>query len=272
MGHLEGKVAVVTGAGRGIGRATAELLAKEGANVIVTDLDAGPLEETLSTLRSVGVKATPFVGDVTKVEFAPALMKQVAAEYGHLDILVNNAGYTWDGVIHKMADEQWQAMLDVHVTAPFRLIREAGPLMREAAKAEVAQGILRHRKIVNVSSVSGTHGNAGQANYAAAKMAVVGLTKTVAKEWGPFHINCNAVAFGFVDTRLTQSKETGETVQDGKVALGIPDASRAFALKMIPIGRGASTVDAAGGIVLLCLPYSDYITGQVLEVNGGSHM
>ncbi|MFO7262544.1 MAG: 3-oxoacyl-ACP reductase [Bacillaceae bacterium G1] len=272
MGMLEGKVAIITGAGRGVGQAAAIMMAKEGATVVVNDLDAGPAEETVKKIRELGGQALAFPGSVTDKDFPEKIMKKTYDEFGQIDILVNNAGYTWDTVIHKMTDEQWYAMIDVHTTAPFRMIRAAAPYMRDKAKEEIEQGQPpRRRKIVNVSSVSGLFGNAGQANYAAAKMGVVGLTKTVAKEWGRFHINCNAVAFGFIDTRLTQPKEKGESI-DGKIALGIPSAMREVAIRMIPLQRIGQPEDAAGGILMLVSPYADYITGHVLVVDGGAHM
>jgi len=272
MGLMEGKVAIITGAGRGVGQAAALMMAKEGATVVVNDLDAGPAEETVKKIRDMGGQALAFPGSVTDKDFPDRIMKKTYEEFGYIDILVNNAGYTWDGVIHKMTDEQWYAMIDVHTTAPFRMIRAAAPYMREKAKEEMEKGLpVRRRKIVNVTSVSGLFGNAGQANYSAAKMGVVGLTKTIAKEWGRFQINCNAVAFGFIDTRLTQPKEKGETI-DGKIALGIPSASRDLMIRMIPLQRAGQPEDAAGGIMMLISPFADYVTGHVLVVDGGAHM
>lgn len=272
MGMLDGKVAIITGAGRGVGRSAAVMMAKEGATVVVNDLDAAPAEETVRIIREAGGQALAFPGSVTDRDFPERIMKKTYDEFGQIDILVNNAGYTWDSVVHKMSDEQWEAMLDVHLTAPFRMIRAAAPYMRDKAKEEMEQGRPpRRRKIVNVSSVSGLSGNAGQANYSAAKMGVIGLTKTIAKEWGRFHINCNAVAFGFIDTRLTQPKEKGERI-DGRIPIGIPSASRDLLLRMIPLQRAGTPEDAAGGILLMVSPYADYITGHVLVVDGGTHM
>jgi 3-oxoacyl-[acyl-carrier protein] reductase len=184
---------------------------------------------------------------------------------------VNNAGYTWDGVAHKMSDEQFRAMLEIHTVVPFRIIRAAAPHMREPAKAERERGEEVFRKIVNVSSVSGTMGNAGQVNYSAAKAGVVGVTKTLAKEWGQFKVNVNAVAFGFVETRLTAAKEEGGTIErEGQeIQLGIPEQMRAMAAMMIPLGRPASPAEAAGPVFFLCSPWSNYVHGQVLNVTGG---
>jgi 3-oxoacyl-[acyl-carrier protein] reductase len=272
MGLLYDKTAIVTGSGRGIGRAAAIMLAQQGARVMVSDLNVEPAEETVEVIRAAGGTADLFVGDVTKADFADNIMSAVEERFGGLDILVNNAGYAWDGMIHKVTDEQWAAMLDVHLTASFRMIRAAASLMRYRAISESAAGGLpKTRKIINVSSTSGTRGNIGQVSYATAKAGLIGLTKTVAREWGTFQITCNAVAFGFVDTRLTRAKEDGEVIQGGKVQLGIPGKVRDSLLQTIPLGRAASPEEAAGGILLLASPWADYISGQVIEVNGGSH-
>ena len=269
---LEQQVAIITGSGRGIGAAAARLFAQHGARVVVNDLEAEPAEQVVADIRAAGGEAIAVPGDVTAPDFPERIVRAAVETFGKLNILVNNAGYTWDGVIHKMSDEQWQAMLDVHATAPFRLIRAAAPFMRDAAKRELAEGRTPEpRCIINVSSTSGLHGNAGQANYATAKMGIVGLTKTVAKEWGPFGIRCNAVAFGFIETRLTQSKEKGETIEvHGKhLPLGIPEHLRQMATMLIPLGRPGTPEEAAGGILLLASPFAAYITGHVLEVTGG---
>jgi 3-oxoacyl-[acyl-carrier protein] reductase len=268
VGVLDGKAAIVTGSARGIGRATAELLAEQGATVLVNDLDSDVAEQAASEIPG---ETTVFGGDLTKDGVADQLVQRAVDDFGRIDIIVNNAGYTWDGVAHKMSDEQFQAMLDIHTVVPFRIIRAAASHMREPAKAEREQGQEVFRKIVNVSSVSGTMGNAGQANYAAAKAGVVGLTKTLAKEWGQFKVNVNAVAFGFVETRLTASKEEGGKIQmEGKeIPLGIPEQMRAMAAMMIPLGRPASPEEAAGPVFFLCSPWSNYVHGQVLNVTGG---
>ncbi len=269
---LEGKVAIVTGAGRGIGQATAQLLAVEGARVLVTDCDAAPVVATASAIRALGGAAQPLSGDVTAADFPARLVQATLETFGGLDILVNNAGYTWDGTIHKMSDEQWQAMLDVHLTAPFRIIRAASAWLRETAKREIEEhGAAQARKIVNVSSTSATRGNFGQTNYAAAKSGIIGLTRALAREWGAFNIQVNCVAFGMIDTRLTRSKESGEKVQREKatIDLGIPTAMREAALRLIPMGRAGTPQDAAGAILFFASPLSDYVSGQVLEVTGG---
>jgi len=268
MGVLDGKAAIVTGSARGIGRATAELLSSEGAQVLINDLDGDIAEQ--ASLQIAGETAV-FAGDLTKPGVPDQLVAKAIDAFGKLDIIVNNAGYTVDAPIHKMSDEQFQAMLDIHVVVPFRIIRAAAPHLREPAKKEREEGREVFRKIVNVSSTSGTFGNAGQANYSAAKAAVLGLTKTVAKEWGQFKINVNAVAFGFIDTRLTQAKVDENVMQkDGEtIQLGIPEQMRQMAPMMIPLGRAASPEEAAGGIFFLCSPWSDYVHGQTLHVTGG---
>ena len=268
MGVLDGKAAIVTGSARGIGRATAELLAEHGARVLINDLDADMAEQAASEMSG---ETAVFGGDLTRAGVCDQLVQKAVDEFGQIDIIVNNAGYTWDGVAHKMTDEQFQAMLEIHTVVPFRVVRAAAPYLREPAKAERDEGREVFRKIVNVTSVSGTMGNAGQVNYSAAKAGVVGLTKTLAKEWGQFKINVNAVAFGFVETRLTAAKEEGASIEmEGKeIPLGIPEQMRQMAAMIIPIGRPASPQEAAGPVFFLCSPWSDYVHGQVLNVTGG---
>jgi len=269
MGLLDGKSAIVTGSARGIGRATAELFASEGAKVLINDLDSDVAEQTASEIEG---ETAVFAGDLTKPGVPDELVKTALEAFGSVDIAINNAGYTWDGVVHKMSDEQFQAMLDIHTIVPFRVVRALAPHWREAAKAEAGEGNEVFRKLVNVTSISGTMGNAGQANYSAAKAGVVGLTKTLAKEWGQFKINCNAVAFGFVETRLTQSKEKGEKMEapgGEEVGLGIPDQLREMAKFTIPLGRPAQPEEAAGPVLFLSSELSNYVHGQTLNVTGG---
>jgi 3-oxoacyl-[acyl-carrier protein] reductase len=269
MGLLEGKAAIVTGSARGIGRATAELFAHEGARVLINDIDGDVAEQAAGEIDG---ETAVFAGDLTEPGVPDELVARAVDAFGAIDIVVNNAGYTWDGVVHRMTDEQFQAMLDIHTIVPFRVTRAIAPHWRDAAKAEAAEGKEVFRKIVNVSSISGTMGNAGQVNYSAAKAGVVGFTKTLAKEWGQFKINCNAVAFGFIETRLTQAKEKGEEIEAAggeKVALGIPEQMRAMASAIIPLGRPAQPAEAAAPVLFLCSELSNYVHGQVLNVTGG---
>ncbi len=269
---LQDQVAIITGAGRGIGAAAAELFAAHGARVVVSDRDSGPTEEVVAAIKQAGGTAIGVPGDVTDPEFPNQLFEQAHAAFGDINILVNNAGYTWDGMLHKMSDKQWEAMLAVHNTAPFRLVRAAAPYMRDAAREEQAAGKApAPRCIINVSSTSGLHGNIGQLNYATAKMGMVGFTKTVAKEWGAFGIRCNAVAFGYIETRLTQAKESGETiaVEGEEIPLGVPGHMHDMVKMMIPLGRTGTVEEAAGGILLLASPFAGYINGHTLEVTGG---
>ncbi|HEY4778440.1 MAG TPA: SDR family oxidoreductase, partial [Solirubrobacterales bacterium] len=252
-----------------IGRATAELMAAEGAKVLINDLDGDVAEQTAS---EIDAETAVFGGDLTKEGACDEMVAAANEAFGAVDIVVNNAGYTWDGVAHKMTDEQFQAMLDIHTVVPFRVARALAPHWREAAKAERGEDKEVFRKLINVSSTSGTMGNAGQVNYSAAKMGVVGVTKTLAKEWGQFKINVNAVAFGFVDTRLTAAKEEGGemTAPSGeKIELGIPEQMRAMASAIIPVGRPASPEEASGPVLFLASPLANYVHGQVLNVTGG---
>jgi 3-oxoacyl-[acyl-carrier protein] reductase len=268
MGLLDGKAAIVTGSARGIGRATAELFVREGAKVLINDIDGDVAEQAAGEIEG---ETAVFAGDLTEAGVPDDLVAKGVEAFGAVDIVVNNAGYTWDGVVHRMSDEQFQAMLDIHTIVPFRVTRAIAPHWRDAAKAEMAEGKEVFRKIVNVTSISGTMGNAGQVNYSAAKAGVVGFTKTLAKEWGGFKINCNAVAFGFIETRLTQAKEKGEAIEVGgeKVELGIPEQMRAMASAIIPLGRPAQPEEAAAPVLFLSSQLSNYVHGQVLNVTGG---
>jgi 3-oxoacyl-[acyl-carrier protein] reductase len=269
MGLLDGKAAIVTGSARGIGRATAELFAAEGAKVLINDLDADVASQTASEIDG---ETAVFGGDLTNEGAADELVAAGIDAFGSIDIVVNNAGYTWDGVAHRMTDEQFQAMLDIHTIVPFRVARALAPQWREAAKKEREEGVEVFRKLINTSSTTGMFGNAGQINYAAGKAGVVGITKTLAKEWGQFKINCNAVAFGFVETRLTAAKEEGGEITSPtgeKIELGIPEQARAMASAIIPLGRPATPTEAANPVLFLASPLSNYVQGQVLNITGG---
>jgi 3-oxoacyl-[acyl-carrier protein] reductase len=269
---LDGKVALITGAGRGIGRAAALKLAAEGARVVVNDLDDTPANDVVSQIRSQGGDALAFAGSVTADDFAERFVGAAMQHYGGLDIVVNNAGYTWDNVIQKTSDEQWQAVIDCHLTAPFRILRAAQPVIRQLSRAEAEAGRRVVRKVVNVSSVSGLFGNAGQVNYSAAKAGIVGMTMTLAKEWGRLNTTVNCVAFGFIDTRLTAATtDDGNTanIEGREIKFGISKDTRAFMETFIPLGRAGTPEEAAGAIYLLCVPESDYVSGQTLLCSGG---
>src|SRR4051812_11540474 len=268
MGVLDDKVAIVTGSARGIGRATAELLSEQGAKVVINDLDGDVAEQAANEIQG---DTAVFGGDLTASGAPDRLVQTAVDSFGKIEIIVNNAGYTLDAPIHKMNDDWWDKMLDIHVKVPFQVLRAAAPHLREPAKKEKEAGEEVFRKVVNVSSISGTMGNAGQANYSAGKSAVVGLTKTLAKEWGQFKINVNAVAFGYIETRLTASKDDSNVMEIGgeKVQLGIPDQLRGMASMMIPLGRPGTPAEAAGGVFFLCSPWSNFVHGQVLNITGG---
>lgn len=268
---LEHKVALITGAGRGIGRAIALKLASEGARIVVNDLDAAPALETVAAIEAVGGQAVACVGSVTAPDFAERLVTTATSTYQGLDIIINNAGYTWDNVIQKMTDEQWEAMLACHLTAPFRILRAAQPVIRALAKAEAEAGQRVVRKVVNISSIAGLFGNAGQANYATAKAGIVGLTQTLAKEWGRMQVTVNSVAFGLIKTRLTVTADGAATASiDGRdIKVGVNPDLLASMEHGIPLGRGGTPEEAAGAVYLLCIPESDYVSGQTLMCSGG---
>jgi 3-oxoacyl-[acyl-carrier protein] reductase len=269
---LDGKVALVSGSGRGIGREIAVKLASEGARVVVNDLDPAPAEETIAAIRAAEGEAVACNGDVTAEGFAERFVGAAIDTWGGLDIVVNNAGYTWDNVIQKMTDEQWHTILNVHLTAPFRILRAASGFIRDAAKREAAEGREVFRKVVNVSSTSGVYGNAGQANYSTAKAGVMGLTKALAKEWGRYKVNVNAVAFGLIMTRLTEAPAGGDATIDiagQEIKVGVNPQVLKNAEALIPLGRGGTPEEAAGAVYLFCIPESDYVSGQTLVVGGG---
>lgn len=273
MSKLQGKVAIVSGSGRGIGRSIAMKLASEGARVVINDLDPAPAEQTLKDIQAAGGHAMMCIGNVTADGFAETFVKAAIEGFGGLDIIVNNAGYTWDNVIQKMTDEQWQAILDVHLTAPFKILRAASEFIRAAAKKEADAGREVYRKVVNISSIAGLGGNAGQANYSAAKAGVVGLTMALAKEWGRYKVNVNCVAFGLIRTRLTEAPAGGEAaidVEGRNIKVGVNPDLLAMMERSIPLGRGGTPDEAAGSVYLLCTPESNYVTGQTLLCTGGA--
>jgi 3-oxoacyl-[acyl-carrier protein] reductase len=273
MGQLDGKVAIVTGSGRGIGQQVARRLARDGASVVINDLDDGPAAETIRLIQAMGGKAVACNGDVTAKDFGERIVDTAVKQLGGLHVIVNNAGYTWDNVIQKMTDEQWYAILDVHLTAPFRILRAFAPYLRAAHEEETKRGLRVVRKVVNISSTSGVNGNPGQINYSSAKAAIMGMTKTMAKEWGRYSVTVNAVAFGYIQTRLTQPLAEGEAgsieVQGRKVRVGVQGSRIAALNQMIPLGRGGTPEEAAGAVYLFCSPDSDYVSGQTLVVTGG---
>lgn len=266
------QIILITGAAKGIGFAAARQFADLGAQVFINDLDADACAAAVHSIRTNGNTAWSIPGDVTDPASPELLIREVMDRCGQLNVLVNNAGFTWDGMLHKMTDKQWRRIQDVHTLAPFRLVRALAQVWRPLAKAEIAAGHPHpHRCIVNVSSTSGLHGNIGQINYATAKMGIIGMTKTIAREWGTFGIRCNAVAFGFIDTRLTRPADEGHslTVDGEQVSLGIPENVRKAAFSTIPMGRPGTPDEAANGIILMASPLAGYITGHTLEVTGG---
>lgn len=268
---LEGKVALITGSGRGIGRSIAFKLASEGARVVVNDLDAGPAQETVQAIIDAGGQAVACIGNVTAPDFAERFIGTAVEQYKGLDIIVNNAGYTWDGVIQKMTDEQWYAMIDCHLTAPFRILRAAQPVIRALSKAEAEEGVRVVRKVVNISSVAGLFGNAGQVNYSTGKAGVVGMTQTLAKEWGRMNVTVNCVAYGLIQTRLTSgvAGESTANIEGREIKVGVNPDLLANMERSIPLGRAGTPDEAAGAVYLFCLPESDYVSGQTLLCSGG---
>ncbi len=270
-GKLVGKVAIVTGSGRGIGRECALKLAREGAKVVVNDLDQGPADEVVAEIRAAGGEGVTCAGNVAAPDFGERCVKTALDTFGRLDIIVNNAGFTWDNVIQKMSDEQWDAIIDCHLKAPFMLLRAAYPYFREASKAEAERGERVNRKVVNISSVSGTQGNAGQINYSSAKAGIIGMTKTLAREWGRMNVNVNCVAFGAIETRLTQPTTEEKTVQvEGRdIKVGVHPDRIAAAHRDTPLGRFGTAEEAAGSIFMFCIPESDFVSGQTIICGGG---
>ena len=273
MGKLKDKIAIVSGSGRGIGREIALKLAADGAALVVNDVDLAPAEETAAEIEANGGRAVVCAGDITEDDFAERFVHTAVDEYRGLDIIVNNAGYTWDSVIQKMTDDRWDAIVDVHLKAPFRILRAAQPVISSAAKAAKEAGEpVPCRKVVNISSIAGLGGNVGQVNYSAAKAGVTGLTKALAKEWGRFNVTVNTVAFGLIKTRLTEPLvDGGSTVCiDGReIEVGVNPGLLSAMSTQIPLGRAGTAVEAAGAVYLLCIPESDYISAQTVVCGGG---
>jgi 3-oxoacyl-[acyl-carrier protein] reductase len=271
---LSNKAALVTGAGRGIGLAIARMLAEAGASVLLVDIDEAALAEAETSLAAAAGRIATLALDLTADGAAAAMVAKCLAEFGSIDIIVNNAGYTWDSVIQKTSDEQFQSMLDIHIVAPFRILRAASEWIRQAAKKENEAGARVMRKVVNITSISGLDGNPGQAGYSSGKAAVVGLTKTLAKEWGRYNVNVNAVGFGLIDTRLTRPMTEAETsiaIGERQLQVGMQATVREQATKLIPLGRVGTAEDAAGAVFFFCSPLSDYVTAEVLICGGGLH-
>lgn len=272
MSKLAGKVALITGSGRGIGREIALKLAADGAKTVINDLDESAAAETVAAIKALGSDAVAVIGDVTAKDFGTRFVGCALDAYNRIDIIINNAGYPWDAVVQKLSDEQWYAMLDVHATAPFRILRAAAGYIREASKREKESGAIVHRKVVNISSIAGLYGNAGQIGYSAGKAAVIGMTKTMAKEWGRYNVNVNCVAFGWIKTRVTKPIGSGDEVAviaGREIRMGIqPDLIEQME-RMIPLGRGGTPEEAAGAVYLLCLPEANYISGEVVVASGG---
>jgi 3-oxoacyl-[acyl-carrier protein] reductase len=271
---LDSKTALITGAGRGIGRAIAEKLASAGAAVMINDLDAAPAEETSNAIQASGGSAAHLAGDITQPGFPQQLVDAALATFGSLDIIVNNAGYTWHNLIEKTTDEQFQAMLDIHVVAPFRLLRAASSFLRETAKREIAEGRRVMRKVVNITSIAGIDGDAGQAGYSSGKAAIIGLTRTLAKEWGRYNVNVNCVGFGMIETRLTQPlapDAAAVDIQGRPIVLGANQRILDMVRAACPLGRLGTPEEAAGPVLFFCSPLSDYVTGEVLVASGGLH-
>lgn len=269
---LTNKAALVTGSGRGIGLAIARMLVESGASVLLVDIDEAALGDARSSLSGLGGKVATLAVDLTSAGAADAIVAKCLNEFSAIDIIVNNAGYTWDSVIQKTTDEQFQAMLDIHIVAPFRILRAASNWIRETAKKEIEAGTPAMRKVVNITSISGLDGNPGQAGYSSGKAAIVGLTKTMAKEWGRYNVNVNAVGFGLIDTRLTRPMNSGETsiaIGDRQVQVGMQAQVREQAAKLVPLGRVGTPQDAANAVFFFCSPLSDYITAETLVCGGG---
>jgi 3-oxoacyl-[acyl-carrier protein] reductase len=270
---LQGKTALVTGAGRGIGRAIAKRLVGAGARVMINDLDETMLLESEAELAHPD-RVRHVTGDLTDPSVPDKIVQATLTEFESIDIIVNNAGYSWDNVIQKTSDQQFQAMLEIHLVTPFRLLRAASGFIRDAAKKEIANNQRVMRKVVNITSIAGTDGNPGQVGYSAGKAGVIGLTKTMAKEWGRYNVNVNAVGFGLIGTRLVQplTDATAKMEMHGhQIRLGVQPSMLDSMKDVCPLGRIGTPEEAAGAVLFFCSPLSDYVTGEVLICGGGFH-
>jgi 3-oxoacyl-[acyl-carrier protein] reductase len=272
--NLAGRTALVTGSGRGIGQAIAARLAEAGAAVVVNDLDADASNASAAEITGAGGRALSVPGDVTEAAFPQQLVEAAIENFGGIDIIVNNAGYTWDSVIQKTTDAQYQAMLDIHLMAPFRILRAASDYIRATAKIEAAENRRTMRKVVNITSIAGTDGNAGQSGYSAGKAGIIGLTKTLAKEWGRYNVNVNAVGFGLIETRLIQpltGQDATIEIKGNRIGVGVQPHVLDNIRAICPLGRLGSAEEAANAVLFFCSPLSDYVTGEVLICGGGLH-
>ncbi len=262
MGLLDGKVAVITGAGRGIGAAAAKMFGSEGASVVVSDLDKGPAEEVANAITKAGGKAVAVAGNVMEQSTNESLIKAALDNFKGLDILVPSAGFCNDKVIQKMELDDFRLMERVHMEAPWMLCKLAYPHFKELSQDG------KFRRVIFVASEAGTRGNAGQTNYGAAKSGAVGLMRVLAREWLRLKVNCNCVAYGFVETRLTQATG-GEKILGANI--GIPEQMRSMAEQFVMMrgGRILTPEEAAGAVFALAIPQADGINAQVVEVDGG---
>jgi 3-oxoacyl-[acyl-carrier protein] reductase len=291
---LKDQVAIVTGGSQGIGGATSEMLAANGAHVVIADIDTEAAAKAATVINQTfgENRASTHIADLVATDACSDLVSETMVKHGRIDIVVNNAGYAWDGGIHSMTDDQFQAMLDIHLIVPFRLARACAPVFRSAAAQEDDECIEGYRKFVMVSSLAGQWGLMGAGNYASAKAGMLGLMRTLAQEWGGMRVNSNAVAFGQIQTRFGLPQSDERVIETGgrKIKVGMshkqaermgvtvdpnhkPTDQEIYATKsnrMITLGRSGSIREAADSIFWLSSPLSNYVTGQVVTVSGGA--